>query len=112
MSAVRAALDNGILPGGGVSLYRASLNVNTKYLSKIIREPFKLLMENSNATNVVNTILSNNDWQGINFKTLENGDMYEMGIIDPFLVTKIALTNAVSAASLILTNGCSILNME
>ena len=112
VSAVRAALDNGILPGGGVSLYRASLNVNTKYLSKIIREPFKLLMENSNATNVVNTILSNNDWQGINFKTLENGDMYEMGIIDPFLVTKIALTNAVSAASLILTNGCSILNME
>ena len=38
--------------------------------------------------------------------------MYEMGIIDPFLVTKTALTNAVSAASLILTNGCSILNME
>ena len=112
ISAVKAALDNGILPGGGISLYRASLNIHTKYLSQIIREPFKLLMENSNATHVVDTILNSDDWQGVNFKTLKNGDMYEMGIIDPFLVTKTALTNAVSAASLILTNGCSILNME
>ena len=80
-----------------------------KYLKTILKEPLNILKENSN----FNKILSrSNDWQGINFKTGNEGDMYEMGIIDPFLVTKTALTNAVSAASLILTNGCSILNME
>ena len=109
IAAVKAALDGGILPGGGVSLLRSSYKVELKYLKTILKEPLNILKENSN----FNKILSrSNDWQGINFKTGNEGDMYEMGIIDPFLVTKTALTNAVSAASLILTNGCSILNME
>ena len=109
IAAVKAALDGGILPGGGVSLLRSSYKLELNYLTSILKEPFNILKENSN----FNEILSrSNDWQGINFKKGNAGDMYEMGIIDPFLVTKTALTNAVSAASLILTNGCSILNME
>lgn len=110
VAAVKAALDGGILPGGGVSLCRSSFKTKLKYLNNIVTTPIKILAENSgSADNWVDTA---NDWEGINYKTLEKGDMYEMGIIDPFLVTKTALTNAVSAASLILTNGCSILNME
>lgn len=108
VAAVKAALDGGILPGGGVSLLRAS-KLDLKYLWKIITRPFDELSLNSN---VLITTVNEDDWQGFNFKTMQEGDMYEMGIIDPFLVTKTALTNAVSAASLILTNGCSILNME
>lgn len=108
VAAVRAALDGGVLPGGGVSLLRAS-KLDLKYLWKIITRPFDELSLNSN---VLITTVNKDDWQGFNFKTMQEGDMYEMGIIDPFLVTKTALTNAVSAASLILTNGCSILNME
>ena len=107
ISAVKAALDGGVLPGGGISLLRAS-SLNLKYLRPIITMPFNILCL---STNILVT-LENKDWYGFNFKTNEYGDMYEMGIIDPFLVTKIALTNAVSAASLILTNGCSILNTE
>lgn len=108
VAAVKAALDGGILPGGGVSLLRAS-KLDLKYLWKIITRPFDELSLNSN---VLITTVNEDNWQGFNFKTMQEGDMYEMGIIDPFLVTKTALTNAVSAASLILTNGCSILNME
>lgn len=107
IAAVKAALDGGILPGGGISLLKAS-KLNLKYLNPIITTPFNELCINSN----VLIIPPENDWDGYDFKNQQYGNMYEMGIIDPFLVTKTALTNAVSAASLILTNGCSILNME
>ena len=109
IAAVKAALDGGILPGGGVSLLRAS-KLNLKYLDKVVKTPFNVLYDSTNLVN--KTISTKEDWEGFNFKLGTYGNMYEMGIIDPFLVTKTALTNAVSAASLILTNGCSILNME
>ena len=111
ISAVKAALDGGVLPGGGFSLYRASQICDLKYLKKVLMSPISILEENSNLQGSRVYVMSE-PWMGTNFKTLEYGNMYEMGIIDPFLVTKTALTNAVSAASLILTNGCSILNME
>ena len=109
IAAVKAALDGGILPGGGVSLLRAS-KLDLKYLDKVVKTPFNVLYDSTNLVN--KTISTKEDWEGFNFKLGAYGNMYEMGIIDPFLVTKTALTNAVSAASLILTNGCSILNME
>ena len=108
IAAVKAALDGGVLPGGGVGLLSAG-SLDLKYLKNIIIEPLNILIKNSNIMFKYNI---DNPWIGTNFKTGQFGDMYEMGIIDPFLVTKTALTNAVSAASLILTNGCSILNME
>lgn len=110
ISAVRAALDEGVLPGGGIGLLKASYNCNLKYLTNILRTPFNILEDNSNSMGL--TLPMNDAWKGINFKTNIYGDMYEMGVIDPFLVTKTALINAVSAASLILTNGCSIINMK
>ena len=110
ISAVKAALDGGILPGGGVALFRASILNEYKYLENILKEPIKLLKSLSD--NKEELLDINNHWEGINFKTLKQGDMYEMGIIDPFLVVKTALTNAVSAASLILTSECSIINMD
>jgi len=103
--AVKAAMSEGVLPGGGVSLARASINLELTYLKDIILTPLQLLADSEKV------VLSKTDasfWDGINFKNMEVGDMYEMGIVDPFLVTKIALENAVSVASLILTNGCAI----
>jgi len=103
--AVKAAMSEGVLPGGGVSLARASINLELTYLKDIILTPLQLLADSEKI------VLSKTDtsfWDGINFKNMEVGDMYEMGIVDPFLVTKIALENAVSVASLILTNGCAI----
>jgi chaperonin GroEL len=110
IAAVRAALDGGLLPGGGFALYQAAKHLDLCYLKSIITTPLMILMENSNVDVPDYVII--NEWDGFDFKNKVHGDMYEMGIVDPFLVTKTALENAVSAASLILTNGCTILNME
>ena len=108
--AVRAAMTDGILPGGGIALYKASIELDLKYLKEVINKPLNILYTSSISGE--RTISINEFWDGFNFKTGEYGDMYEMGIVDPFLVTKIALENAVSVASLILTNGCTILNVN
>lgn len=105
--AVRAAMTDGILPGGGFSLLRAAKLLELKYLSQVLVMPNLILSDNKeNNVNIFNF------WEGKDYKTGQVGDMYEMGIVDPFLVTKIALENAVSVASLILTNGCTILNVN
>lgn len=103
--AVKAAMTDGILPGGGFSLLRAAKLLDLKYLRNVLQMPNLIL-----CNNVPNNVDIFDFWQGKNYKTNEVGDMYEMGIVDPFLVTKIALENAVSVASLILTNGCAIIN--
>lgn len=103
--AVKAALDGGILPGGGAALVYC-VSPDFKYLTGILTKPFDLLSNGEYRLN------PNNSWEGWNFKTREYGDMLKLGVIDPFYVTKIALENSISVASLILTNECSILNMK
>ena len=104
--AVKAAMSEGILPGGGIALARASINLELAYLKNIILTPLQLLAD---STTIALSKTDASFWDGINFKNMKAGDMYEMGIVDPFLVTKISLENAVSVASLILTNGCAII---
>jgi len=104
--AVKAAMSEGILPGGGIALYNASSISTLKYLKQVLVTPFNLLLASSE---INKPLVWGTHWSGVNFKTQQVGDMYEMGIVDPFLVTKIALENAVSVASLILTNGCAII---
>ena len=109
IAAVKAALDGGVLPGGGAALIHAANHLQLELLDKIITEPFSILERSANIKNIQ---IGENFWDGYDFKKYQYGNMYEMGIIDPFLVTKTALENAVTAASLILTNGCSIINMD
>lgn len=109
IAAVKAALDGGVLPGGGVALLHAARDLDLTLLDKIIKVPFDILVKSAGSPEIK---LKDDFWNGYDFKNIINGDMYEMGIIDPFLVTKTALENAVTAASLILTNGCSIINMD
>ena len=78
------------------------------YLKTILQEPIKVLSKNAN-TDIED--IPSDFWMGKNFRTGVVGNMYEMGIIDPYLVTKISLENAVNAASLVLTSGCSIISM-
>lgn len=108
IGSVKAAMENGILPGGGISLWRSAIRLDLKYLKPILIIPLNLLQGNTFLEEDSNWLDVSNFWEGINFKTQVKGNMYEMGIVDPFLVTKIALENAVSVASLILTNGCAI----
>jgi len=107
---VKAAMSDGILPGGGVALARACANLELVYLKDVLLKPIYLLNETSEGLLDFNN--DDNFWIGKDFKTNKKGNMYDMGIVDPFLVTKIALENAISVASLILTNGCTIININ
>lgn len=99
--ATQAALESGILPGSG-SIWRVPSNVSGK-LYDVLQIPFELLSQGKD----LNT--DNTFWNGYNFKSGEYGDLYEMGIIEPFAVTEHSLLNAVNTASLILTCDCLIL---
>ena len=103
--AVRSALEEGILPGGGSALLYTSLNMPDKgpaadILRSALAAPFKQISENGGKMLPARIAAFG---EGFNVKTGEYGDMYKLGVIDPTKVTKNALTNAVSVATTILT---------
>jgi len=103
--AVRSALEEGILPGGGSALLYEALNMDVddkgqEILQASLKAPFKQIVENAGKMYPPTV---GNFGQGYNVKTGEYGDMYKMGVIDPAKVTKNALKNAVSVATTILT---------
>ena len=112
--AVRSALEEGILPGGGSALYQESCNLKEKTLAqKILKEalraPLLQIWENAGikySDNYEKTKIKYDD--GFDVKNQEWGDMYKMGIIDPLKVTKVALQNAVSVAATILSTNAII----
>lgn len=116
--AVRAALTDGILPGGGVALYNLSLRYSLcddeskekiavyKLLSESLQEPMMTMFRNSE----IPFTSAGGEGMGIDLKTGQVGDMIQMGIVDPTLVTKSALRNAVSVASTILSTKTIIYN--
>jgi len=119
--ATKAALDEGIIIGGGTALLYAANSINTisenpdistgrRILKSAIQEPFLKIL--TNAGHELNDIrfasygLNNADpnfWLGLNYKNLEIVDFKELGIIDPKKVTRTALENAASIAGTILT---------
>lgn len=108
--AVRSALDEGILPGGGTALLWESELVDKEtmagvIISKALKSPFKQICEN--AGNMLPAHVKTLGF-GYDIKTGVHGDMYKMGIIDPAKVTKNALKNAVSVATTILTTNAII----
>ena len=109
--AVRSALEEGILPGGGVALYNETVTLDDsvagKILSRALRAPSKQISENAGLKEYLYE--KNKPYQfGLNIKTGEYGDMYKMGVIDPLKVTKSALQNAVSVAVTILSTNAII----
>jgi chaperonin GroEL len=103
--AVRSALEEGILPGGGTSLLYESLvlkddSVAADIMRDALKAPFKQIVANAGRMYPANIDVFG---EGFNVKTSEYGDMYKMGVIDPAKVTKNALRNAVSVATTILT---------
>jgi chaperonin GroEL len=111
--ATKAALKEGIVPGGGIALLNASQkikakNVGEKILLKAITSPFRTILENAGLAVNVNII----EGTGINVVTGECVNMIESGIIDPVLVTKTALKNAVSVVTTIISADCVISNIR
>ena len=112
--ATKAALKEGIVPGGGVALLDASQKitpngVGEEILLEAVRAPFKTILDNAG---IEQTSARPNKGMGIDVVTGESVDMIESGIIDPVLVTKSALKNAVSVVSTIISADCVISNIR
>jgi chaperonin GroEL len=110
LGACKASLEDGILPGGGVALYKAANSLKGKYsvpgydvVIEACKKPFYQILENSDITDYD---LENTFTSGIDANNGESVDMIKAGIIDPYKVTVSALTNAVSIALMILSTGC------
>ena len=109
--ATKAALKEGIVPGGGVALLNASQELNAdkagQVLIKALPSPFKVILENAGLEQVG---LRPSKGVGVDVVTSEDVNMIESGIVDPVLVTKSALKNAVSVALTIMSADCVISN--
>ncbi|NIN36347.1 MAG: chaperonin GroEL [Gammaproteobacteria bacterium] len=117
LHATRAAVEEGVVPGGGVALIRAitaldkikgdndDQTTGIKIVSRAIQEPLRQIVKNSGGepSVVVNQVLEGKDNEGFNAANGQYGDMIEMGILDPTKVTRYALQNAASVAGLLIT---------
>ncbi|HEX4649528.1 MAG TPA: chaperonin GroEL [Steroidobacteraceae bacterium] len=117
LHATRAAVEEGVVPGGGVALLRAQKalekleganedqTVGVRILSRAIEEPLRQIVENAgeDAAVVVNRVKEGKGAFGYNAATGEYGDLLEEGILDPTKVARLALQNASSVAGLLLT---------
>tara|TARA_R100000406_G_scaffold34106_3_gene22446 strand:+ start:168 stop:1715 length:1548 start_codon:yes stop_codon:yes gene_type:complete len=112
--ATKAAIKEGIVPGGGVALLNAALkikekNVGEEVLGRAILSPYKTILANAGYEEYR---ISGSDGEGIDVVTGNMVKMINSGIIDPLLVTKSALQNAASVATTILSTDCVINNIR
>jgi chaperonin GroEL len=117
LQATRAALEEGIVPGGGVALLQAQDAINTdaigiddektgaRIVFRALEEPTRQIAENAGfeGSVVVNDVRKAGAGQGLNAATGEIVDLVQAGVIDPAMVTRSALQNAASIAKNILT---------
>ena len=117
LHATRAAVEEGVVPGGGVALMRASVKLDKlkgdnddqttgiKILRRSIEEPLRQIVANAGYEQsvIVDKVRGGKGNYGFNAASGEYGDMMELGILDPTKVTRLALQNAASVASLMLT---------
>ena len=122
MHATRAAVEEGIVPGGGVALIRAEKAIDSlkfdnddqktgaAIIRRAIEEPLRQIVQNAGLEGsvVVNKVKEGKDAFGYNAKTDTYEDLIKAGVIDPAKVTRTALKNASSIASMILTTDCVI----
>jgi len=112
--ATKAAIKEGIVPGGGIALLNASQQVKSdnaceNILLRAIKAPFEVILANAGITNKKTY---SKQGEGLNVVTGDMVNMIESGIIDPLLVTKSALKNASSVATTILSTDCVINNLR
>ncbi len=124
VSAAKAAVEAGIVPGGGTALIKikkilVSLqgknndqDAGIKIIEKAIEEPFRQILLNAGETPdiVLANIIDKEFEYGYDASTGEYGNMFDLGVVDPTKVVKVSLSNASSIAGLLLTTDCSISN--
>ncbi len=126
LHATRAAVEEGIVAGGGVALVRAKAvldNVKTEnvdeatgvqIVNRAIEAPLRTIVENAGGEGsvVISKVLEGKDDFGYDAKSEEYVDMLTAGIIDPKKVTRIALENAASVSGMILTTECALIDIK
>ena len=122
LAATRAAIEEGIVPGGGVALVRAGKALESlkgdnddettgiAIVMRAIEEPLRQIAVNAGQEGsvIVNKVIEGKDDFGYNAKTEEFGNMMEQGIIDPTKVTRVAIENAASVAGMLLTTEATV----
>jgi chaperonin GroEL len=122
LHATRAAVEEGIGPGGGVALIRAGVVLpdlahgslaqgsGIRIVQRALEEPLRQIVANAGIepARVLEAVRSGSGALGFNASSGEYGDLFAMGVIDPTKVTRLALQNAASVAGLILTTDCVI----
>lgn len=122
LHATRAAVEEGVVPGGGIALIRAiealqdlkgsnhDQDMGIAIIRRALQAPLRQIITNAGeeASVIINKVMDKQGNFGYNASTGEFGDMVEMGIIDPTKVTRSALQNAASIAGLMLTTACMI----
>jgi len=117
LHATRAAVEEGVVPGGGVAYIRAKQAIGKmkgsnedqeagiKIVMRALEEPLRIIVDNAGAepSVVLNKVLEGKGNYGFNAQTEEYGDLVQQGVIDPTKVSRTALQNAASVASLMLT---------
>ncbi|HQT00957.1 MAG TPA: chaperonin GroEL, partial [Thiobacillus sp.] len=125
LHATRAAVEEGIVPGGGVALLRAKAaaaavkgdnldqDAGVKIVLRAIEEPLRQIVKNcgEESSVVVNKVLEGSGNFGYNAGNGTYGDMVAMGVLDPTKVTRTALQNAASIAALMLTTDCMVADL-
>ena len=126
LHATRAAVEEGIVAGGGVALLRAKSvlakvkAVNSdeatgiQIVAKALEAPLRTIVENAGGEGsvVVAKVLESRSSTGYNAKTEQYVDMFRAGIIDPKKVTRVALENAASVSGMILTTECALIDIK
>ncbi|MDH5259526.1 MAG: chaperonin GroEL, partial [Gammaproteobacteria bacterium] len=119
MHATRAAVEEGVVAGGGIALVRltqlinaaglkgenADQDVGIKIVLRAMHQPLREIVSNAGLESsvILNTVMEHSGNYGFNAQTGEYGDMIEMGILDPVKVVRVALQNAASIAGLMIT---------
>jgi len=125
LHATRAAVEEGIVAGGGVALVRAQAVLSkiktenadeatgVQIVSKAIESPLRTIVQNAGGEGsvVINKVLEGKNDFGYDAKTDTYVDMLKAGIIDPKKVTRVALENAASVAGMILTTECALIDL-
>ena len=126
LHATRAAVEEGIVAGGGVALVRTKKTLEkiatdnldettgVQIVNKAIESPLRTIVENAGGEGsvVINKVLEGNKNFGYDAKSESYVDMLEAGIIDPKKVTRVALENAASVAGMILTTECALIDIK
>jgi chaperonin GroEL len=128
VNATKAAIEEGIVPGGGATLTHLSKELNewakenlvedelvgALIVEKSLTAPLRRIAENAgqNGSLVIEKVKENDFNTGFNAATGEFVDMYDIGVVDPAKVTRTALQNATSIAAMVLTTECIIVDKQ